>query len=307
MPVIFAYLFIVLLWSTTPLAIHWSNSSLQFISAATLRMLLALVICLALMLVFRMPLAKRRSDWLAFLAGSIGLFPNMLLVYWSAQYISSGLMAVIMGLYPFAAGFFSLLLLKENVFTVQRIFAVVIAIVGLVVINLDKIGVGEHAVYGVLGIVGSAFIHAFSTVWLKKLGGAVSPLRQCTGSLIFAVPAFILSWWILDGEIPTDIDAHSFIGVGYLAVAGSVIGFSLFFYVLKKCSMVSVSFIPLITPVIALAVGAAFADEKISVNTIIGSGLVLLSLIIYQDLPGMAVRYLRRFVFVVKHNESAAV
>jgi len=35
--------------------------------------------------------------------------------------------------------------------------------------------------------------------------------------------------------------------------------------------------------------------------------LVLLSLIIYQDLPGMAVRYLRRFVFVVKHNESAAV
>jgi len=283
-PVIFAYIFVIFIWATTPLAIQWSNSSLAFITSVSLRMVIALLICSVLMLAFRMPLVRKRSDWMAFVAGMVGLYPNMLIVYWSAQFIPSGLMAVILGLYPFAVGLFSLLFLKENVFNPSRLLAVCFAVTGLGVIHIDQFYMGNDAVFGVLGMMASAILFALSTVWVKTIGTSVNPLRQSTGVLVLAVPAFLITWFILDGEVPASIDIRSIVGISYLSVAGSVIGHTLFFYVLRHCSMVSVSLIPLITPVLALSIGAVFANEKVNEYTIAGSGMVLLSLAIYQGI-----------------------
>ena len=61
-------------------------------------------------------LIVERRDWGVYAASALGLFPNMLLVYWAAQFIPSGLMSVIMGTYPFFVGAFSLLVLRENFF-----------------------------------------------------------------------------------------------------------------------------------------------------------------------------------------------
>ncbi|TVZ40098.1 drug/metabolite transporter (DMT)-like permease [Alteromonadaceae bacterium 2753L.S.0a.02] len=282
MPVIFAYIFVVFIWATTPLAIQWSNSSLEFVTAVTIRMILALAICLALMIVFRIPLVKRKSDWIAFLAGMLGLYPNMLIVYWSAQYISSGLMAVILGLYPFAVGFFSLLFTRENVFNPMRIIALATAILGLAIINFDQLTAGSDAIYGVLGMVGSSLLFALSSVWVKAVGATINPLRQSTGVLVLSVPAFALTWFFVDGKIPEEIDMKSLVGISYLSVAGSVIGHTLFYYVLRHCSMVSVSLIPLITPVMALSIGVLLANEKLSGMSMLGVVVVLAALGIYQ-------------------------
>jgi len=293
MPVIFAYIFVVFIWATTPLAIQWSNSSLNFVAAVSVRMLMALVVCSVLMLVFRMKLIKKRSDWFVFLAGMIGLYPNMLLVYWSAQFISSGLMAVILGLYPFAVGLFSLLLLKENVFNPRRIVAVVLALTGLSVIHLEQLALSGDGIYGVMGMVASAFLFALSSVWVKAIGASVNPLRQSTGVLVLAVPALLITWFFIDGKLPQEIDQRSLLGVSYLAIAGSVIGHTLFYYVLRTCSMVSVSLIPLITPVMALSIGAVVANERVSSKTILGSALVLLSLAVYHGILPLLIRKVR--------------
>ncbi|WP_045858035.1 DMT family transporter [Teredinibacter purpureus] len=282
MPVILAYIFVVFIWATTPLAIQWSNSSLAFVTSVSLRMVFALVICATLLAILNIRLIEKRSDWWAFLVGMIGLYPNMLIIYWAAQYISSGLMAVILGLYPFAVGFFSLIFTKENVFNPARIVALGIAVGGLYVLHYDQIALGHDAVLGVLGMVASSILFAFSSVLVKLVGGGVGPLRQSTGVLVLSAPAFVITWFFLDGEIPTDIDTKSIMGLSYLSVAGSVIGHTLFFYVLRHCSMVSVSLIPLLTPVLALSIGAVFAQEVITFKTIIGSAMVLFSLGLYQ-------------------------
>ena len=121
-----AYLLVILIWSTTPLAIHWSNSSLSFVAAITLRMALALPLCFVLMSILREPLIRNKRDWLAYAASALGLFPNMLLVYWAAQFISSGLMSVMFGVYPFFVGVFSLLIMRENPFTPIKVLALVL-------------------------------------------------------------------------------------------------------------------------------------------------------------------------------------
>ncbi|MFT5082890.1 MAG: putative blue pigment (indigoidine) exporter [Lentisphaeria bacterium] len=289
-----AYALVVLVWSTTPFGIKLSNSSLSFVAAISVRAVLALIVCSLILTVLRQPLIKHRNDWSAFLAGALGMFPNMLLVYWSAQYIPSGLTAVIFGLYPFMVGVFSLLILKENIFNMRRIIAMTIAVTGLVIINISQISLGGNAVLGLVGMVASTAFFGLSSVWLKHVGGGVDPLRQTTGMLLLVAPIYVLFWFFLDGEFPVAVDDRSLVGVIYLVLAGSVLGGTLFFYVLKNCSVASVGLITFITPIIALTIGVVFDDETFTIVTVIGSLLVIFSLAIYQNIPRHAVLLYRR-------------
>jgi len=279
-----AYLVVVLIWSTTPLGIKWSNSSLSFVTAITSRVFIALIICLVIMAIMRKPLVARKQDWYAYFAGTLGLFPNMLLVYWSAQHIPSGLAAVIFGMDPFSVGLFSWLILKENIFNSRRVIALLVAVAGLGIINVGQFTVGGNALYGVLGMAASTIMFGLSSVWLKRVGGNVDPLRQSTGVLLLSAPLLAITWFMLDGVIPSSIDSRSLLGVAYLATAGSVLGGTTFFYVLKNCSVASVGLITFITPVTALLVGAVVDDESFTLATVSGSALIILSLGIYQNL-----------------------
>lgn len=284
MQVIGAYLVVVLVWSTTPLAIHFSNSSLSFAAAVAIRMVLALLSCYGLLCLTKTPLVTARRDWLIFLISALGLFPNMLLVYWAAQYVASGLMSVIMGFYPFCVGLFSWLILRDNPFTPSKIVALFMALVGLGIIHLQQLAVQPNAALGIITLLAMCMGWACSSVLLKKLGQHMPPLRLGTGTLLVATPAFVLSWWILDGTWPSDVGYKSIFGVGYLVVAGSVIGHTLYFYVLRWCTVSAVSLITLITPVLAIIWGIVLADEWPSAITLVGAGLILVSLGVYQRL-----------------------
>ncbi len=278
-----AYFSVVFIWATTPLAIKWSNSSVSFVSAVSTRVLVALCISLLLLVALRRPLVKHRSDWLAYFAGLVGAFPNVLLIYWAAQYIPSGVAAVIFGMYPFMVGLFSYVILKENIFNARRILALALAVTGLVVINLDQFYLGGKALYGVLGVALATVFFGLSSVWVKHVGKGIDPLRQSTGTLLLAAPLVAASWFFIDGEIPRDWDFRSLVGVGYSSIAGSVLGSVLFFYVLGHCNVASVGLITFITPVVALFAGALIDGEQFSNSTIMGCVLVIVSLGVYQN------------------------
>lgn len=300
MRVALAYASVVIIWATTPLGINWSNSTLNFSAAVSLRMVVALAICWLVLAAMRKPLIQSRSDWKPYFAGAIGLYPNMLLVYWSAQFIPSGLMAVILGLYPFTAGLFTYFILKEWVFTPPRIVALALAVIGLGVIHYEQLAVGSDAIYGILGMLGSTFLFGFSSVWLKASGSTVDPLRQSTGTLLLSAPFFVLTWLGMGAQMPATIDAKSIIGVSYLAIAGSAIGGTLFFYVLKKCSMSAVSLITLMTPMMALSIGMLLNDESVSRLEFIGCVIILFSLGIYQGALRVVVKQANRLLTVGK-------
>lgn len=300
MRLVAAYGLVVLIWSTTPLAIHWSNSSFSFIAAITLRMVLALATCYALLLLMRTPLVQRPGDWLVFAVGAFGLFPNMLLVYWAAQYIPSGLMSIIMGLYPFFVGFFTWAFFKEKVFTGTKLIAVLIAVGGLVVVNYGQLAVGPQAVFGVAALVVVSVLWGISSVWVKHLGQGVEPLRQGTGSLLVASPLFVITWLIIDGNIPEQVDVKSMLGVIYLVLAGSVVGHTLFFYILRKCTAMTVSLITLFSPLLAIAWGVLIEAEVLSGKTIVGGMLILLSLAIFQGVHKAPIKWCK--ASLLRHN-----
>ena len=295
MKIIAAYICVLLVWSTTPLAIKWSNSSLDFMSSVAIRMSVAAVLCYLILLVLRRKLIQQASDWKALIVGALGLFPNMVLVYWSALHIPSGLISVILGVYPFFVGFFSWILLRESIFNPSRLFALFIAVSGLFLIHIEQMAIGPTAVFGVVGILLSSVLFAFSTVLLKKVSAQVDPLRQLSGSLLFSSPFFVLTWYIFGEPLPEIIDARSLIGVSYLVLAGSLVGGLMFYFVLAHCRVSTVALIPLMTPVIALFIGEFVEGESLSFLALIGSVLILLSLAVYQGVLPWVYRKASKF------------
>lgn len=284
MQLISAYCAVLIIWATTPLGIKWSNSSLSFSSAITLRMLLALVLCAAVLRVQKKRLIHSNKDWQAFAAGALGLFPNMLIVYWSAQHIPSGLISILLGFFPLFLGLFSWLLLRERTLTKRQVAALCLAFCGLTVIYLQQMQTSWQALWAVLGVLVAAAFWALSSIWVKSVGVDIDAMRQSTGTLLIAAPLFFLYWLLFDRQLPAHWQLKSQLGVAYLVIAGSCLGHTLYFYVLRRCSLAATGLLTLLSPMFALIIGYLILGETLAARDIIGIALVLMALGVYAGL-----------------------
>ena len=89
MSVPLAYLGVVIVWSTTPLAIKWSGEDVGFLFGVASRMALGLTVSLLLIGLWRKSLPRTKQAFHVYLAAGIPIFFAMSSVYWGAQYIQS--------------------------------------------------------------------------------------------------------------------------------------------------------------------------------------------------------------------------
>jgi len=277
-----AYAFIILLWSTTPLAVKWSGEGVGFLFGVGVRMLLAMIVCLLVILIFRLAFPWHKKALHVYVAIGFTLYSTMMLLYWGAQYITSGLISVLFGLTPLFTGVLAAVWLSEKSFTMARSFGMLLSIVGLFVIFRQSTDIGVEALHGMFGILCAAFLHSLGTVWVKRVGDCVSAFAANTGGLMIAVTLYLVTWLLIDRSIPDRIPLHTATSIVYLSLFGSVIGAGLFYYTLKRVQANSMALLTLITPVTALLVGKWFNGETIDTNTLLGTSLILSGLIVYQ-------------------------
>ena len=126
-----AYLGVILIWSTTPLAIQWSAQGAGFSFAVMARMLIGLTVCLVLLAATRTAFPFTPAARRLYAVSGLSLFASMLLTYWGALHIPSGLISVIFGLSPLVTGVFAALWLAERTLTPMRIAGLGLALAGL--------------------------------------------------------------------------------------------------------------------------------------------------------------------------------
>lgn len=286
-----AYIGVILIWSTTPLAIKFSTDSLSFIVAVGLRMGSAALLCLAIMGVLRRKLRWDRASMKAYAASNLGVFGAMSLSYLAVGFIPSGLLSVMFGMAPLLSGVFARWLLDDKPLSALRNVALIIALGGLLLVFRGAVSWRPEALPGLIASLAAVALFALSGVLVKRHAEHLDALEHTTGSLLFSVPLFVLAWLLLDGQIPSEFSPTSVASVAYLSLFGSVFGFMLYFYALQALGPTQVALIPLITPVLALTLGHVLADEVISAATIGGGGLILLALALYQLGDGLRARW----------------
>nr|WP_280636385.1 DMT family transporter [Endozoicomonas sp. G2_1] len=272
-----------MIWSTTPLAIVWSTQSMHPSLAVLLRMLVAVVICLLIIGLSNIRLPWRAQAQRLYCYSSLGVFGGMSFGYFSAQYLDSGFMSLVFGLSPIVSGLFEQKLLKGPAFSASKKFAFALAIAGLAMVCSNNLASGQLAWQGVVLIIAGMLCFSLSGVLVKSVNISIHPVATTTGTLIYSTPLFALVWWLTDGSLPVDTwSTKTVAAVVYLAVFGSLIGFIAYFYILQKLPATTVALVTLLTPVLAISLGAILNGEQVSMIMVIGAIMIIAGLAVYQ-------------------------
>ncbi len=277
----FSYISIILLWATTPLAIKWSGEGPGFLFGVTARMAIGTVCVLIVLAIMRQRLAWHRKAWLTYIAVALQIYGAMLPIYWAAQFIPSGWISVIFGLTPLMTALLAAIFLGERSLTLGKLLAYSLGISGLVMMFGSALQLGNKAVLGIGAVLISVFLQSASSVWVKRIAAKLPALSQVTGGLLLALPAYLLTWAIVDGHWPALLTATSLAAIIYLGVIATTLGFVLYYYLLTHLPATRVALITLISPLLALLLGQHINHEPITMKVITGTLLILSGLIMH--------------------------
>jgi drug/metabolite transporter (DMT)-like permease len=282
MSVSIAYLAVLLIWSTTPLAIVWSSESISPSLAVLLRMVIALILGFIVIKLRNIKLPWHTKALKLYSYSALGIFGGMLCSYLAAQYLSSGIISLVFGLSPVISAVLAKKILSEPNISIIKKISMFISLTGLAIVCSNNLNFAGDGIYGMVFILLAVFFFSLSGVLVKSIPLAIHPLATTVGSLSVATPMFLISWLILDGSFTFELwQAKSIWATVYLGIFGSLIGFYAYFAVLQKLSASTVSLITLITPIMALSLGSMLNNETITDSLIIGAFMVIFGLALY--------------------------
>jgi drug/metabolite transporter (DMT)-like permease len=276
------YGLLVLIWSSTWVAIKIGLEDCPPLLGAGVRFALAGLVLLAVAAVQRRPL---RTDWL--LAAVLALAPFAFaygLVYWGEQYVPSGLAAVLFGILPLYTALLGSVLLHDQPLRATLLLGVLIGIGGLSLAFLESVELSS-ADRAALGA---------SALALAPLGAAVGSIAQKRRAA--ELDAVVLNGWamLVGGLLLLPLSALSedwgdfawspeaLGSIAYLALFGSAIAFVTLTVLLRHISAMAMSFLAMLLPFGALIFGALLYDESITPRAVAGAALVATGLLIAQ-------------------------
>jgi drug/metabolite transporter (DMT)-like permease len=223
-----------------------------------------------------------RQTWRIYAAGALGVYGGLLPVYYASQFIPSGLISVLFGLAPVLSSLLAARWLDERAPSAGKLAAMAVALCGLAVVFHSQLAVGIGGAKGLAAVLGSVTLFTVSGLLVKRQNLRLHPLTQTTGTLLVALPVYLLTWLCKDGSLPVHIEPRALLATAYLAIFGSLLSFMLYFSILQRLPLSRVSLITLVSPVLALALGAQLAGEHIPESTLAGGAVILCALAAYH-------------------------
>jgi len=277
-----AYACVILIWSTTPLAIQWSSEGGYYLFAITIRMLIGLSILQIIFSLTKLQFPRTRSALQTYIISGMGINVSMMCVYWGAQFIPSGWIALIYGLSPIITGLLSAILISGSSISAFQMLGITSGLTGLLLIFGTSQDVNAHALWGVLAVSISVFTHSLSAVLIKRINAPISGIQASYGGLSIAAPILLLVFLISGEPVMVDAPTSAWLSILYLGVIASALGFTLYYYILKNMDATKVSMITLVTPVIALFIGKFLNNEPLTVSIVSGAILVCAGLALFE-------------------------
>ncbi|NUG51367.1 DMT family transporter [Acinetobacter lactucae] len=274
------YALLVFIWATTPLAIVWSVSDLHLMWALLLRFFIALPLAVIILLILRTPFPTHRQAVHSYIAGSFSLIGSQIFTYAATQYLSSGMIALMFGLAPIMAGLIGRFAFGQQLYKLQWL-GMAIAVCGLAIICLS--GANQHVhPFGIVLMLISVFVYSFSIFWVKKVNAQIQPMAQATGSIlvssIFASCFIPFIWQYAPTLLP---EAKSLFALIYTVLMASLVAMFCYFKLIQNIQATTLSLTTVITPMLAMMIGAALNHEQLSIMVFVGALIILSGLFLY--------------------------
>lgn len=270
-----------LIWSSTFLFIRMGLQEIPPLTFASTRLAIALVVLA--------PFTLRRAPWRSLrkadltsivAAGLLLLGVNYALVFWGAQFIPSGLTAILQAMTPVLALVFGWTLRSETV-NPLKVLGMIAGVAGVATIFGAEANVsGPSALLGSGAVLAGAACVALAYVTVKTSGSGLRPL-DITAIQIGAalVPLASVAWLVEGRPLWADWSAIAWGALLYLAIGGSVLAFWMNYWLLRRMDTSAMLMMGIAEVPIAVALGAAVLGERLPVPTLVGAALALIGVV----------------------------
>lgn len=270
------YLLLCLIWGSTWVVIKVGYGGLGPLNVAALRFLLAGLVLSAIMPAVSATWPRDRATWLLVVWVGLVLFAGDYgLIYWGEQFLDSSVTSILFATLPLVTMAMAHVYVPGDRLTARKLGGASVALLGTAALFGDRIQIDSGKAVPMLAILASAVCAAAAGVATKRHGSALHPAAlNAPAMLVGAVALAAASLAVGDGfQIPRD--GATWGAIAYLALAGSVVTFLVYFTLLKTWSVTSLSFISVFTPVIAVGLGWIVLAERPTPWTAAGGTLIL--------------------------------
>ncbi len=269
------YGLLCLIWGSTWAAIKFALDGVPPFLGASMRFAIASIF-LAPFAIARHKRPLTRDDKIAILScGVLSFTLSYATVYWSEQYISSGLTAILYCTMPLFTSLLSAFWTKAERLTPRKIGGIVIGMTGTAVLFWPSGAVGRSQAAGMLATLAGAFSAAANLVTMKKHSKntdiyVLNAIAMAIGSAcLLALSLCTESYGALHWT-------HANVAaLFYLSLVGSVASFLSYYHLIKTMEATLLSMITLIIPIIAVGLGWMFLGETVTVMTGVGIAVIM--------------------------------
>lgn len=275
------YALLVFIWASTPLAIVWSVSDLHLMWALVLRFFIALPIACAVLLLLKIKLPFNKIAMHSYLAGSLSLIGSQVFTYAATKYLSSGIIALMFGFAPIMAGLIGRFGFQQKLLSLQWL-GMAVSVVGLGIICMSG-GKSQHVhPIGIGLMLLSVFAYSLSIYWVKSVNAQIEPMAQATGSILFSTFAALCIVPFIWQYVPTHLpNTQSLLALIYTVLMASLLAMFCYFKLVQNIKATTLSLTTVMTPLLAMLLGALLNDEKLTITVFIGAAVLIFGLFLY--------------------------
>ena len=265
------------IWGSTWVVIKGGLRDLPPFTSAGARFAIAAVIMIGVAAL----LGKREGGvnppvWLWLVQGTTSFAMSYGIVYHAETVLPSGLVSLLFGVYPMLQALAGHYFLEEERLRPIQWFGFAVGLAGLVLLfRTDLRGIGPEGVPTGLLLFLSPISVVIGTTLVKRYGGGVSSTMLNRNGMFVGAGLLLAVAFALERDAAVSWTASAISSVLYLAIMGTVVTFSLFFWLLRYAPAHRLALIAYVTPAIALFLGWAFAGEPLTISTLTGAGCVL--------------------------------
>src|SRR5215472_11531287 len=285
-----AFAIIYFVWGSTFLAIRVGVREVPPFLFAAMRFSVAGLALYIWMLAQGEPSPSRRQWTSATLLALLIFVCDYGLLFWAEQRVPSGIAAVMLATIPAFMALSEIIFLRTQQVTVRLALALLIGIAGVAVLMSRSLSLGGAPIdrAGAVALIVASISWSVSSILTRKLSlppskAMSSGAQMLVGGILLALAAAAL------GEFRnfhlSSVSRGTWLALLYLIVAGSIIGFTAYLWLLHHESPTKVGTYAYVNPVVAVLVGYFLGGEALGLRTILGTLCVLISVIVITTTP----------------------
>jgi len=266
-----------LIWGTTWAVIQIGLQGIPPFTGVALRFAIAAVLLLTLARIMRIRLGGRPHEKMLWLVNGLCSFVvSYGVVYWSEQWVPSGLAAVLFATYPLFIALIGHFILPSEPLTQREAVSILLGFVGVGVIFMEDfsaLGGRQVAVASAVMLL-SPLSAALGSICVKRWGKGIHTFSVT--AVPMALTAVVMGAMALLFERGREVtfNAVSVSALFYLAILGSAVTFSLYYWLLSRMPVKRLALITYVIPMVAVFIGV-LRGEPLTAHVLAGSALVI--------------------------------